>query len=129
MHGHVRATQALLQGGAEVDATASGTRIKAFPVSTSGYVDVEGVTPLLAAAENGHFDVVRLLVEAGADVNHADSSGFTPLMGAARAGHSGMAKFLMERGARPDAVDKSGKTAASHAAEFVLQQRAQRHDG
>ena len=126
MHGHARATQALLKAGADVEATAPGSRIKSFPVFTSGYVDVEGVTPLLAAAENGHFDVVRLLVEAGADVDRADSSGFTPLMGASRAGDTAMAKFLLERGARPDAVDHSGKTAASHAAEFVLQRSRQK---
>jgi ankyrin repeat protein len=118
IHGHARVAQALLRAGARVDTTTLGSRARSFPVFTSGYMDVDGVTPLIAAAEGGHLDVARLLVEAGADVNRSDASGFTPLMGAARAGHPGMVRFLLKRGARPDAVDARGRNARAHAAEF-----------
>ena len=32
----------------------------------------DGETPLIMATSNGHYEIVRLLVNAGADVNHAD---------------------------------------------------------
>lgn len=121
LHGRARIVQALLQAGAHVEAATLGSRIRSLPVFTSGLIDVEGVTPLIAAAEGGHFHAVRLLVDAGADVSRSDSSGFTPLMGAARAGHPQMVQFLLERGAHHDAVDASGKTAQTHAAEFQHQ--------
>ncbi len=121
LHGHARIVQALLDAGADVDAATVGSRMRAFPLSTFGLVDADGVTPLIVAAENGHLDVVRLLADAGADVNRADAIGFTALMGAARAGHAGMVRFLLERGARPGAADASGKTARAHAVEFQHQ--------
>lgn len=119
MHGHARIVQALLRVGAHVEAVTLGSRVRSFPVYTSGLVDVEGVTPLIAAAEGGHVQVVRMLVDAGADVNRADGGGFTPLMGAARTGHVGLVKFLLERGANLEAVDASGKNARTHAVEFT----------
>ncbi len=121
MRGHARIVQALLQAGAQVEAVTLGSRARSFPVSTSGLVDVEGVTPLIAAAEGGHIQVVRMLVDAGAEVNRADAGGFTPLMGAARTGHAGLVKFLLERGANPEAVDTDGKNARTHAVLFKHQ--------
>ncbi|OGT84049.1 MAG: hypothetical protein A3H91_04175 [Gammaproteobacteria bacterium RIFCSPLOWO2_02_FULL_61_13] len=118
VRGHADVIQALLQAGARIDAVTLGSRMASYPAFTSGIVDVEGVTPLIAAAEGGHFQALRLLVDAGADVNRADASGFTPLMGAARAGHAKMVQFLLNPGARRDAVDAGGRNAQKHAAEF-----------
>lgn len=44
----------------------------------------KGNTPLWLAANGGHFDVVQLLVQAGADVDAADNRKITPLMAAFR---------------------------------------------
>lgn len=119
IHGHDNIVQSLLQGGAQVEAATIGSRFSQL----SGYLmDVEGVTPLIAAAEAGHFQTIRLLVNAGADVNRSDASGFTALMGAARAGHPSMVEFLLARGAHLDAVDASGRNALTHAIEFKHQQ-------
>lgn len=52
-------------------------------------------------AQNGDLDVVRLLIEAGLDVNARDEndSGDTALMKAAEQGHLDVVRFLVEQGA------------------------------
>ena len=35
-----------------------------------GFVLQIGVTPLVAASHNGHLEIVKSLIEAGANVNH-----------------------------------------------------------
>lgn len=56
-----------------------------------------GVSALGFAAERGHFDVVRLLVERGADVTITDSFyGSRPLDMALRGGHLDIALYLLE---------------------------------
>jgi ankyrin repeat protein len=47
-----------------------------------------------------HTEIVRLLVEAGANVNLADRDGVTPLAHARRRGFGEMASILEKRGAK-----------------------------
>ena len=35
-----------------------------------GFVLQDGVTPLVIASENGHLEIVKSLIEAGANVDH-----------------------------------------------------------
>ena len=61
--GSVEAVKALLDGGADInDATV-----------------VDHTTPLLLATINGQFDVAKLLIERGANVNATSTAGATPL--------------------------------------------------
>ena len=54
---------------------------------------------LFVACENGHLEVVRKLVDFGADVNHASYDDLTPLCAACMNGHTNIAKFLISSGA------------------------------
>ena len=57
-------------------------------------VDQLGRTPVHLAAGRGHLAVLRLLMEAGARLDHADHEGATPLHAAATHGHE---KLLVRR--------------------------------
>jgi hypothetical protein len=59
-----------------------------------------GNTALLFASQNGSLPAVRILLQAGANVNIAAvGSGATPLMWAARNGNLDMVKLMVEHGA------------------------------
>ena len=68
-------------------------------------------TPLLYAARNGHLEVVKLLLDAGATIEKADADGVTPLLMAVLNGQIPVANFLLERGANVRASDWYGQTA------------------
>lgn len=59
----------------------------------------------------GCLDLVKLLVEAGGDVNFVDCDGMSPLLGFILSKHFGVAKFLIHSGANVNYVGKEGVTA------------------
>jgi ankyrin repeat protein len=54
----------------------------------------------MAAAMNGHSNIVRFLIDRGAGVNHQTRSGFSALLLAASRGHLRSVEVLLEKGAR-----------------------------
>jgi ankyrin repeat protein len=60
-------------------------------------------------------NLVRMLVDADANVNAKNKLGGTPLMWAAVYGHQEIAQLLMERGADPKLKDNEGMTASAWA--------------
>ncbi len=76
-----------------------------------------GNTPLLiAAADDGTSEVVKLLIDAGADVTAADRNHATALMNAASANDLANVKMLLQKGADANAKDDTGLTALMNAA-------------
>ncbi|CAF3746613.1 unnamed protein product [Rotaria sp. Silwood1] len=82
--------------------------------------DVEGknlydgkINGLIIAAESGSFDIVRLLVETGLNVNYqiegtGETAGRTPLFCACAKGFQDIVKYLIEQGADVNGTEKSG---------------------
>lgn len=60
---------------------------------------------LFQASRNNEVELVRLLLEIGADINQANSVGETPLYVASEAGHEHIVRILLENGAD---VNKAG---------------------
>jgi ankyrin repeat protein len=65
--------------------------------------DRHGRSALTFAVTSGHFEIVRVLVEAGAWVDPFDEGSIfmTPLMCAAEHGYTEIAEFLLDHGADP----------------------------
>ena len=78
----------------------------------------------MVAYDHSQPDVVKFLVEKGADVNAKNIRGNTALMWASRMGNLEVAKLLLEKGADINAKNLSDETAlrkahASHQLEMV----------
>lgn len=92
--GHPDAVRLLLGRGAEVDAFGRGWMTG---------------TALHSAVSRMRAEVVRLLLEAGANPNARQSTGWTPLHGAASNGDEAGAGLLLDAGADPAATNDEGR--------------------
>ncbi|XP_014676382.1 PREDICTED: putative ankyrin repeat protein RF_0381, partial [Priapulus caudatus] len=74
-----------------------------------------GNARVLSPACSGQLDIMRLLLEAGADPNVAETkSGVTPLMRAVREGKEAAVQMLLSHGADVNAADSYGETSLYH---------------
>jgi len=81
--------------------------IKSHPAEYDGGLH----TPLMLAAREGHSDVIRLLLGAGADSSVKSKNGFTALTIAVYEGNTECVRTLIERGADPGTSDENGLNA------------------
>ncbi len=81
--------------------------------------DGRGDQPIHHASRNGDTEVVRLLIEHGADVNLANDRGHTVLYCAGGHGHLETVRLLLEHGANQDAkFTEDGKTLLQWLAQY-----------
>jgi hypothetical protein len=71
----------------------------------------KGAAVLLEVCKKDSTEMVKMLVENGADVNARDEDGATPLMFLAAAGELELIKLLLQKGAQINARDNKGVTA------------------
>ncbi|KAM9347715.1 uncharacterized protein ankrd50l [Symphorus nematophorus] len=100
--GHVKVLSVLLQW-------AKGQEPETA-VQMMEHIDNEGWTALRSAAWGGHSEAVRLLLDAGADVDGCDGEGRTALRAAAWGGHEEIVLTLLDYGAQVDKADSKGRT-------------------
>ncbi|XP_075456295.1 protein phosphatase 1 regulatory subunit 12A isoform X6 [Ascaphus truei] len=79
-----------------------------------------GGTALHVAAAKGYTEVLKLLIQAGYDVNIKDFDGWTPLHAAAHWGKEEASRILVENLCDIDTVNKVGQTAFDVADEDIL---------
>jgi hypothetical protein len=99
-----------------LDATESGNIRRVQELLDSGvdindYVNDYGMTALLLASMYEHIDIVRLLLEKGADVNIKDENGYNALMWASVRGYTDIVRLLLENGADINLQNENGYTA------------------
>ncbi len=100
-NGDAELTAALLAKGADPNAgLTEDIVVKGMPV-------FQGANAMLAAADGGNAECLRLMARYGGDLNSCDKNGSLPLIAAAAKGHLDAVKFLVEHGA-----DVNGKTTA-----------------
>ena len=111
LHGEFEAVEALLKCGGKVDlpiAAALGQTEEARRLLPTADTNARH-RALTGGAMFGHVEIVRMLLDAGEDLDRYNSIGAhshsTPLHQAALAGHENVVRLLVERGARLDIKD------------------------
>lgn len=108
------AVKLLLANGARVNAA---TPVDKAPRVKHGPIDRGGQTALHVVAPYGPIEMVKVLLEAGADVNAKDIQGMTPLMMAVASDYQDpeIVRMLLARGADRTIKSRDGLTALDYA--------------
>lgn len=121
--GDVKEIHDALVAGAEVETRGDGLlRPKSNCTGVTGAPDgcvneedqqLQGLTPLMRAAKEGHLNAVALLLHFRASVNARDEDGMEPLHFAASAGSPEVCTALVAARADPTVTDEYGRDAFS----------------
>jgi ankyrin repeat protein len=95
----------------------NGSNIVAFLLENGANINDKEVrdtidqTPLIVAADGGCKDIVEMLLEAGANIEHRNDQGETALIAAAQNGHKEIVQMLLDAGANVNQENADGETA------------------
>lgn len=81
-----------------------------FEPNLDSSADSSGLSPLMLASENGHIEIINLLLDKGANINHGDQNGDTALHHAAYNNMKKSVDVLLSRGASKKIKNIEGKT-------------------
>ena len=81
---------------------------KPAPYSKRGKQQWGGLTPLLFAAREGNVETVKILLDAGADVNQTSEFGWTALLVATQNRYYKLGAYLLQHGADPNIQNGGG---------------------
>lgn len=111
---HSEAIRILIAGGADPNLHAKALDLAPMDWMQIGMVSTPlprgGFTALMYAARQNAQDAVRVLSDAGADLNSRDPDGTTALEFAIINQHYDLAALLIEKGANPNTADNTGMT-------------------
>lgn len=100
--GHLEAVNLLIAAGADIHAAAKNP----FKVQA-----------IHAAVASKNLDIVRAVLDAGADPNAAQQQGFRPMHESGSSGNRALAELLMQHGADPTVKNDDGKSTIDFARE------------
>ena len=70
----------------------------------------DGITPLHRACQYGHYEIMKILISHGANINQSNINGWTPLHLSCYAGHLEVAEYLVREGASLEDVNHAKNT-------------------
>jgi ankyrin repeat protein len=108
--GNVEVVRALIAGGADPFIM---TDEKTAPLHVATWGGNPYAGDWTEEQKKNLFEITKLLVERGADVNSAGEHGWTALHGAAYKGVDSVVRFLVEKGAKMEVFDEYGQTPLS----------------
>jgi ankyrin repeat protein len=95
----------------------NGSTVVAFLLKNGANINDKNVrdtidqTPLIVAADSGCKDIVEMLLQAGANIEHRNDQGETALISAAQEGHKEIVQMLLDAGANVNQENADGETA------------------
>uniref|UniRef100_A0A8C9SJJ8 Ankyrin repeat and KH domain containing 1 n=1 Tax=Scleropages formosus TaxID=113540 RepID=A0A8C9SJJ8_SCLFO len=128
--GHEEMVALLLAQGANINAQTEETQETAltlaccggflevadFLIKTGADIELGCSTPLMEAAQEGHLELVKYLLAAGANVHATTATGDTALTYACENGHTDVADVLLQTGADLEHESEGGRTPLMKAA-------------
>ncbi|XP_030756084.1 ankyrin repeat domain-containing protein 17 isoform X3 [Sitophilus oryzae] len=122
--GHEEMVHLLLGQGANINAQTDETQETALTLACcGGFMEVADIlikggadielgasTPLMEAAQEGHIDLVRFLLEYGANVNAVTQTNDTALTYACENGHTDVSELLLQYGGDLEHESEGGRT-------------------
>lgn len=117
--GNIKIIKLLLEKGAKINSSKVLSEAIGSSVTSKRINNVRG-TPMnqintIEVIDTLRTEIVKLLIESGADVNRKESSDVTPLMNAVEKGNKEIIELLIRKGADVDAKMSNGETSLMQA--------------